>query len=287
MPDDRRSRSEPNASKDSRVELLADLDRAGAWMLLVDGVPQSHVDLDDPRHLEFEYIRRLGHVIDLAAEDGEPQRVMHLGAGALTLARYVAATRPGSRQLAVESDPQVAELVAQRLPVGRPRRPATGRIKVRVDDARSVLMQVPAESFDIVIVDAFDGGQTPAHLTSVEFTSTAARALAPGGIFAANIGDGPPLAHTRGRAAAVCAVFGQVALVAEAAVLRGRRFGNLLLIGTDRQLDVTGLVRSLASDPFPARVVTGDALRDFVAGAEPVTDATARPSPLPPPGAFA
>ncbi len=287
MPDDQRPRAEPSPSEDSRVELLADLDRPGAWMLLVAGIPQSHVDLDDPRHLEFEYIRRLGHVIDLAGNEGEPLRVLHLGAGALTLARYVAATRPGSRQLAVESDPEVADLVARRLPVGRPRRAAAGRIKVRVDDARSVLTQSPAGSFDVVVVDAFDGGQTPAHLTSVEFTSAVARVLAPAGIFAANIGDGPPLAHTRGRVAAVCAVFRRVAVVADAAVLRGRRFGNLLVVATDRPLDVTGLIRSLASDPFPARVVTGGALRDFLAGAEPITDATARPSPLPPPGAFA
>ncbi|HXW45398.1 MAG TPA: spermine synthase, partial [Streptosporangiaceae bacterium] len=48
------------------VELLGDLDRPRAWMLLVDGTPQSHVDLDDPLYLEFEYMRRLGHVIDLA-----------------------------------------------------------------------------------------------------------------------------------------------------------------------------------------------------------------------------
>jgi spermidine synthase len=287
VPDDQRPRAEPSASKTSRVELLADLDRPGAWMLLVGGVPQSHVDLDDPRHLEFEYIRRLGHVIDLSAQDGEPLRVLHLGAGALTLARYVAATRPGSRQLAVESDPEVADLVARRLPVGRPRRPPAGRIKVRVDDARSVLMQTRDAAFDVVIADAFDGGQTPAHLTSVEFTSAVARVLAPAGVFAANIGDGPPLAHARGRVAAVSAVFGQVAMVAEAAVLRGRRFGNLLVVATNRQLDVTGLVRSLAADPFPARVVTGGPLRDFLGGARPITDATARPSPLPPPGAFA
>ena len=36
---------------DGRVELLRDLDRPRSWMLLVDGAPQSHVDLDDPRHL--------------------------------------------------------------------------------------------------------------------------------------------------------------------------------------------------------------------------------------------
>jgi len=33
------------------VELVGDPDRPRAWTLLVDGTPQSHVDLDDPRYL--------------------------------------------------------------------------------------------------------------------------------------------------------------------------------------------------------------------------------------------
>ena len=53
-----------------RAELLRDADRRAAWMLLVDGVPQSHVDLDDPGYLDFEYVRRLGHVIDTARAGG-------------------------------------------------------------------------------------------------------------------------------------------------------------------------------------------------------------------------
>ena len=99
------------------AELLRDADRPAAWVLLVDGVAQSHVDLDDPRYLDFEYVRRLGHVIDTAAPPGQQLRVLHLGAGALTLARYVAATRPGSAQLAVDADAALVDLVRRRLPV--------------------------------------------------------------------------------------------------------------------------------------------------------------------------
>lgn len=110
------------------AELAGDPGRPGAWTLLVDGTPQSHVDTDDPRHLEFEYMRRLGHLVDLAAPPAEPLRVLHLGAGGLTLARYVAATRPGSCQLAVEADAALVELVRRRLPLGqRGRRAAGGR----------------------------------------------------------------------------------------------------------------------------------------------------------------
>jgi spermidine synthase len=281
------------------VELLADADRPGSWMLLVDGIPQSHVDLEDPRHLELEYMRRLGHLVDLAGPAGAPLRVLHLGGGGLTLARYVDATRPGSAQLAVESDRRVANLVRRRLPLGRPEGPPEGppdeagvgrlgvRIRVRVGEARAVLERLPVGSFDVVVADVFAGGATPAHVTSVEFTAAAARALASSGVYAANIGDGPPLAHARGRVAAARSVFAHACVIAEPTVLRGRRFGNLVLAAADHELPVGELTRRAAADPFPARVLDGAELDRFVAGSRPITDADAEPSPSPPPGAFA
>ena len=281
------------------VELLNDAERPGAWTLLIDGILQSEVDLGDPRHLEIEYMRRLGHLADLAGPAGVPLRVLHLGGGGLTLARYVAATRPGSRQLAVESNATVAALVSQRLPLTRPGRtrpartppgrpwPGTGEIGVLVADARAALEQLPADSFDVRGVDVFAGAQTPAHLTSVEFTVAGARVLAPSGIYAVNVGDGPPLAHARGRVAAVRSVFAHVCVLAEPPVLRGRRFGNLVVVASDRELPVRGLIRRIAADPFPARLVEGAALDRFVAGCAPIVDAHAEPSPAMPPEVFA
>jgi spermidine synthase len=216
-------------------------------------------------------------------------QVLHLGGGGMTLARYVAATRPGSRQLAVESSAEIAALVRQRLPLDQPARPraGTGWIDVRVADARAVLDQIGAGSFDVLIADVFAGAQTPAHLTSAEFTAAAARVLAPTGIYAANIGDGPPLAHAGGRVAAVRSVFRYAAVIAEPAVLRGRRFGNLVVVASGHELPIAGLIRRAAADPFPARVVEGAALDRFVAGSRPITDADAEPSPIPPPDVFA
>ncbi len=263
-----------------RIELLADLDQPGSWVLLADGVVQSHVDLADPGHLDLEYVRRIGHLIDLAAPPGAPLRVLHLGGGALTLARYVAATRPGSRQVAAEPDPRVTRLVAERLPV----QGLAGQLDVRLADARSVLGEVPPGSFDVVIADAFAGGRTPAHLTSAEFAAEAARALAPAGLFAVNVADGPPLAHARGRIAALRSALPQVCVLAEAGVLRGRRFGNLVAVGSRREPPLARLARRAAADPFPARLVHGAALEEFLAGAAPITDRTAEPSPPPPPG---
>jgi hypothetical protein len=279
------------------AELVADADRPRAWTLRVDGIPQSHVDLDDPHYLEFEYMRRLGHLVDLAAPSGQPLRVLHLGGGGLTLARYVAATRPGSQQLAVESDAALVDLVRRLLPLDQPGRRAaagragagragTARIRVRVGDARAVLEEVQAASFDLVIADLFAGARTPAHVTTVEFAAAAAAALTPAGIFAANLGDGPPLTHARARVATVRAVFPHACLIADPAVLRGRRFGNLVLAASGAELPVAGLARRTAGDPFPGRVTGGAELDRFAAGARPRTDAQAEPPPVPPPHLF-
>ncbi|MDR0343833.1 MAG: fused MFS/spermidine synthase [Nocardiopsaceae bacterium] len=274
------------------AELVADPDRPRAWTLLVDGIPQSHVDLDDPQYLEFEYVRRIGHLIDLAAPAGQPLRVLHLGGGGLTLARYVAATRPGSSQLVAEADGALVELVRQWLPLGPggPRGPhgrRPGRVRIRVGDARAVLEQLPAGSCDVVIADLFAGGRTPAHVTSAEFTAAAARALSPAGSYAANIGDTSPLGYARAQVATVRSVFPHACLLADPAVLRGRRFGNLVLTAARRGLPAAELARRAAADPFPGRLLAGDELDRFTAGARPVTDARARPSLAPPPGLFA
>ncbi|WP_055589555.1 spermidine synthase [Peterkaempfera griseoplana] len=263
------------------AELVPDRDRPHGWTLLLDGAPQSHVDLADPAHLAFEYQRRLGHVADLAAPSGRPLTALHLGGGALTLARYVAATRPRSRQQVAEIDTALTELVRAELPLQR-----GWQVKVRSADARAVLGRAPEGTADLVIADVFSGAQVPAHCATAEFAALAWRALAPGGLYAANIADGAPLAFTRSQVATLLAVFPEVCLIGDPAVLRGRRFGNLLLVAAHRPLPLAELTRRTAADPFPGRVEHGRALADFTGGAAPATDTTAVPSPAPPPGTF-
>src|SRR5258708_17655540 len=199
------------------AELVRDRSRPRAWTLLVDGTAQSHVDLDDPLYLEFEYMRRLGYIADLIARVGVPLRVLHLGGGGLTLARYIAATRPGSARLAVDNDAALVELVRRELPIAQPARKGgradAGRVRVRVGDARTVLEQVRQASFDLVVADLFAGASTAAHLTSAEFTAAVARALTAAGVYAVNIGDGPPLTHARARGRAARCSFRPASLL--------------------------------------------------------------------------
>ncbi|MFJ8695737.1 spermidine synthase [Streptomyces roseolilacinus] len=263
------------------AKLMPDIDRERAWLLTVDGAPQSYVDLDDPTHLEFEYARRLAHVVDAAAGEGAPLDVVHLGGGALTLPRYVAATRPGSRQDVVEADRGLLALVAERLPV-----PDGTGITVHGADARAWLEAAPARSADLVVGDVFGGSRVPAHLTSVEYAREVERVLRPDGCYAANLADGAPFGFLRSQLATFAAVFGELALIAEPAVLRGRRFGNVVLVASHAPVDTARLARRAAADAFPARVEHGPALARLTDGAAVVRDVDAVPSPEPPGGAF-
>ncbi|GHF77947.1 fused MFS/spermidine synthase [Streptomyces sp. NRRL_ISP-5395] len=263
------------------ARLLPDVDRDRAWLLTVDDAPQSYVDLDDPSYLEFEYVRRLAHVVDGAAEPGAPLDVLHLGGGALTLPRYVAVTRPGSRQDVVEADRALLRLVREHLPL-----PDESGVALHAADARQRLEATAPASVDLLIADVFGGSLVPAHLTSVEYARAAGRALREDGVYAANLADSAPFAFLRSQLANFAAVFPELALIGEPAVLRGRRFGNVVLLASHAPIDVDPLVRGCAADAFPARVTHGAALTRFLGGARPVADADAVASPEPPDGAF-
>lgn len=263
------------------AKLMPDVDRKRAWLLTVDGAPQSYVDLDEPEYLEFEYARRLGHVLDTVAEPGRALDVLHLGGGALTLPRYLAATRPGSRQDVVEADRGLMELVVEHLPV-----PDGAGILLHAGDARAWLEAAPDDSADVLVADVFGGSRVPAHLTSVAYAREAERVLRGSGVYLANLADAAPFAFLRSQLATYATLFEELVLIAEPGVLRGRRFGNAVLVAAHRPFDTAALTRLTASDAFPARVEQGPALRQFIGGARPVRDEDAVPSPEPPDGAF-
>ncbi|MFD8999716.1 spermidine synthase [Streptomyces sp. NPDC059582] len=263
------------------AKLMPDVDRERAWLLTVDGAPQSYVDLDEPTHLEFEYARRLGHVLDTVFEPGRALDALHLGGGAFTLPRYLAATRPGSRQDVVEADQGLLKLVVEHLPL-----PADADIALHAADARGWLEAAPGDSADVLVADVFGGSRVPAHLTSVGYARETGRVLREDGVYLANLADAAPFAFLRSQLATFATVFPELALIAEPGVLRGRRFGNAVLVAARRPLDTAALTRLAAADAFPARVEHGAALGDFTGDARPVRDEDAVASPEPPDGAF-
>ena len=252
---------------------------AGGYELEVDGTPQSHVDPGDPTHLHFEYVARMGAVIDRLRLPGQPITAIHLGGGALTLPRYIAHTRPGSRQQVVELEQPLIDLVRAELPL-----PRDAQVRVRIGDARTVAAKLPAGlqgAADLVVSDVFAGAQTPAHLTTVEYYRVLAGLLAPDGVLLVNVADGAGLAFARRQVATVRAVLPEVIVLAEVQTLEGRRFGNLVIAASAAPLPVEWLPRLMAAGPHPAKVAQGDEIDAFARGAAVVTDADASASPKP------
>ncbi|WP_223945468.1 fused MFS/spermidine synthase [Arthrobacter sp. StoSoilB20] len=209
----------------------------------------------------YEYLRRIGHVVDLAAEPGEPIRALHLGAGALTLARYIQATRPGSAQYAVELERELLDFVLLKLPM-----PQGTTLTTHIGDAREALAELDAGArFDVVILDIFSGPDAPEHIACKEFYEEAAARLGPDGVLIVNVGDEPALTLVKSQVTALRQAMPDVAAFAETGMFEGRYPGNIILVGTGRKWSPEWTAELLARGPHPATVLTGMDL-DKIAG---------------------
>jgi hypothetical protein len=256
------------------LEIVAS-DRPGGYLLRMDGLDQSYVDLLDPTRLVFDYVQRIGEVVDAHAAPGQALRVLHLGGAGLTLPRYVAATRPGSAQVVLEPDAALTERVRAALPL-----PPRSGIKVRAVPGRAGIEAVREASMDLVVLDAFADGRMPADLTTRELFAQVRRVLVADGLLVANVVDRAPFRHTRRVIAAIRAELGMVLVTAESATLRGRRQGNLVVVaGAAVPTDALRAAALRAGSPY--RILDPAAVSDTLGGGVPFTDADAEDGPEP------
>jgi spermidine synthase len=249
-------------------------ERPHAFVLRMDGRDQSYVDLDDPTRLAFDYVRRMGDVVDAWGEPRQPVRVLHVGGAAMTLPRYVAHTRPRSAQVVLEPDGDLVELVRRELPL-----PRRSGIKVRPVDGRTGTAELREGSLDLVAVDAFAGGRVPGDLVTVECAEQYARVLDDDGLLLLNLVDRAPFAWSRRVVAAVRTALPTVLVSAEPATLRARRSGNLLLVAGRSNVPVTALRATAARGVAPYRVLDPRQVSDGLGGGRPFVDADTVPSP--------
>lgn len=272
--------SEREPAPDRHIEIIPDRDRPSAYTLRIDGTDQSYVDLEDPSRLEFDYVRRIADVIDGHGTPGEPLRFVHIGGAAMTIPRYIASTRPSSAQIVLEPDARITAQVREQLPL-----PRKSGIKVRPVDGRSGIEAMRPDFADVIVLDAFDGAQIPAELSTTEFFEAVSTVLAEGGLFLLNLADKSPFPYVRRVLRGVLETFPQLLICAEPATLKGRRFGNVLVVASHRPIGWEVLARRAASSPFPYRVLPFREVADRFAGGMPFTDADAQRSPTPPGGA--
>jgi spermidine synthase len=261
------------------VHLVPDRAYRRAYTLRVGRADQSYVDLDDPLRLEFDYLQRLADLADCVAEPGRRLRIVHVGGAAMSLPRYIAATRRGSAQVVLEPDGELTAFIRAHLPL-----PQRSGIQVRITDGRAGIARVRDGLAHLVIIDAFVGPRVPAELTTTEYFADVRRVLAPTGTVLINVTDRGPLAYARRVLAGLAMSFPQRLLCAEPSTLRGQRFGNVILVGSADTLPVTEIADRAGRPPYPYRVLRGARLDQLVSGAAAFTDADAEWSPEPPRG---
>ena len=230
-----------------------DPERPGAWVLYVGPDEQSTLLPERPRTLVYEYLARIGAAVDLAAPAGTPLRVLHLGGGALTLPRYVEATRPGSEQVVVDLDAELMPFVLESFPLAEP-----ARTRVIIGDVREKLTEAVRDgAFDVIVFDIALGPDSPERLLEESFYRELLAALAPAGLLLVNVGDEPPLATTRQVAAALSGGGASVWVSAQADMMTGRYAGNLIVGASRQRWDEERLAALTAAGPHPAGLAVG------------------------------
>jgi spermidine synthase len=250
----------------ARIE--EDPSRPSGRLLWVAGIECSYVDLADPTHLEFSYVRRFGDLADLRWPARAPLDVVHIGGGGVTLPRYLAATRPRSRQVVYEKDQGLVDLARRYLGLK-----TSPQLRVRVGDARERMAERPDGSADLVVGDAFDGVAVPAHLATMEFGAEVARVLRPDGVYALNIIDCPPLRVSRTAAATLLASWEHVALLTATEMLAEKDAGNVVLLASAAPLPLTALAKAASRGALPDILLRREAVASFAGKARPLVDA--------------
>ncbi|WP_168195034.1 spermidine synthase [Corynebacterium sp. sy039] len=258
------------------VEIKTDPYSPGGYEIFVNGVPSSHIAYD-PLVLEYEYMRWIAaatefHIQHHAALSPEQLRITHLGGGACTLARYFAHRYPQSRNTVIELDAELARLV--RTWFDLPRAP---RLKIRQADARAATRAFVPDSRDIIIRDVFTGSHTPAYLATREFYEECARSLSAHGLYIANCGDDHSLSLAKSELHTMRSVFAHCAAIADPPMFKGRRRGNIILLGAHVPLadqeHAAPLRKALLGGAVPAHYHDNNWVQDFSAQGRILSDA--------------
>lgn len=246
----------------------ADPDRDGGRLLLLNSARHSYVDLDDPTHLEFAYTKWLGAAADVAKPPGEPLDALHIGGGGFTMPRYLGATRPGTSSTVFEIDGGLVDLGVRELDVQ-----LGPDLSAVVGDARVLVTDLPTDSVDLVIGDAFGHLVVPWHLATREMVAEIRRVARPDGLYLQNVIDYPPLRFVQAQLATVAAEFPEVALVTRPGALTLATGSNFVILAADHPLPLDEVKARLTTTVGADFILlSGDDLSAFIADAQPLTD---------------
>jgi hypothetical protein len=82
----------------------------------------------------------------------------------------------------------------------------------------------------------------------------------------------------------VASSFADRLLCAEPSTLKGRRFGNVIMVGSAGALPVAEIAERAGNGPYPYRVLHGTRITHLLTGVAPLARADGQLSPEPPRG---
>lgn len=175
---------------------------------------QSAMRLDDPDRLSLRYTRKM---MAFLLFNRAPERILLLGLGGGSLAKFCYRRLPCTALTAVEVNPDVIALREEfRIP------PDDARFRVICADGVTYVARLN-RSKDVILADACDRAGIAPELNAIEFYQDARRCLSPGGVFVINMCSdiGSCVAHL----AKIRTVFG-----GEFMTLQVRPNGNVIVL---------------------------------------------------------
>jgi spermidine synthase len=145
---------------------------------------ESVTNLADADDLPVRYTRAMTIGVIYPAA---PKKILMLGLGGGSISTYLGRFMPDAVIDTVEIDPGVTKAAKDYFGIRE-----TARLRYFDADGR-VYLNRTAQLYDLIMVDAFQGGYVPFHLLTKEFYGLLKRRLAPGGVAVFNVHDGTKL----------------------------------------------------------------------------------------------
>ena len=140
---------------------------------------QSAIDLKQPHRLVMKNLQYLmGILLFMPA----PQKILLLGVGGGSLIQFFRHYLPQSHITAVDYDQSLLDLAHQQMLLPQ----ASPQLSYAVLDARQFIADA-TQQFDLIVVDIFDGSQSPKWLLQDEFTRQLQGCLSKQGALAYNL----------------------------------------------------------------------------------------------------
>jgi spermidine synthase len=140
---------------------------------------QSSMRLARPNDLELAYTRSM---MGFLLFNPAPQRVLMVGLGGGSLAKFIYHRLPGTMAEALEINPDVVAIARRYFQVPT----ADERLTVRVCDAAEFIER-DGEGYDVILVDGYDDDKPPESLSSRKFYLSCRQRLNAGGVMSINL----------------------------------------------------------------------------------------------------